>query len=945
VAASEADPDFLEPSDGSTFNRAAGLVDSRRASATGIEGYDFLEEIHRGGQGVVFRALQRSTKRDVAVKVLLGGPWATHEARRRFEREVELVARLRHPHIVSVYDSGVTADGDPFLVMEYLSAERLDRYLARRGLGSAQILELFACVCDAVGAAHQKGILHRDLKPSNVLIDADGNPKLLDFGLAKTISTTADVTLVSGACEVLGTLSYMSPEQAAGRTEDIDTRTDVYSLGVILYEILAGRSPYPVDGDLATVLRHIAETPPARLSRSGGAARTIGAVGSPARSPVSHDLETIVFRCLEKDRDRRYSSAVELAQDLRRYLRGEAITARPSSFGYKLTVLARKHRRAVTTVGLVAAVLVASTAVSTWLYLKARAEAARANAIQSFLVEDVLLAASPELAGTGPFMLRDAIQSATQRLDRAMAGQPALAASLHFTVGRVLMSLGRYADASEHLSNAEAYHARVLGDNARETLQIRNEQAELLRRQDRLAEAHRLATQNAAAAEKALGGDDVDTLTAQSRLANVLFSQHRYREAEATDRRVLARREALLGPEHVDTLRSLQHVADSMQAQGNSVAAEPIYRRVLAAREDRLGDTHPSTLRTMNNLGALLKYVGRLSEAEAVHRQALRAVTQLFGETHPAVLTSKQSLASVLEEKGDYVGAGRLLKDVVESRRANLGPTHRDTAEAEERLVAVLCRQGKADEARPLTRSLLEQMRIAASADAAGLDSVNNHAWFLLTCEPADLRDPIAGLAQAERCWALAKMESKLAPRFRAQILDTLALAYQRNHRLADAVRTMEQALGTGLTESDSALRSKLEEHLVQCLLELGDTEAARPHVVRWIQKQRESSRRETASANALNNFAWLLLTCEPAELRAPGEALTMARRAAEQSRFSNPRILDTLAMAYSQNDLLQEAVDTQLRALGSIPPEPSQFRAELQTRLDQYVSRLGQAP
>jgi serine/threonine protein kinase len=231
-----------------------------------IPGYELLRELSRGGQGVVYQAIQSSTKRKVAVKILLEGPYASKLARRHFEREVELVSHLKHPNIISVFDSGVTADGQLFYVMEYVRGTPVTQYVRDQKLGLEQTLKLFAGLCDAVNHAHQKAVIHRDLKPNNILVDGEGNLKILDFGLAKAITQTAE-TLATISGQVMGTLPYMSPEQTKGNPDLIDTRTDVYALGVVLYEMLTGAYPYPVVGEMAEVLRHISQTEPSAPSR------------------------------------------------------------------------------------------------------------------------------------------------------------------------------------------------------------------------------------------------------------------------------------------------------------------------------------------------------------------------------------------------------------------------------------------------------------------------------------------------------------------------------------------------------------------------------------------------------------------------------------------------------------------------------------------------------
>ena len=349
-----------------------------------IEGYELLEEIHRGGQGVVFRAIQRGTKRQVALKVLLEGPYASETARRRFEREVELAASLDHPHIVTILDSGISY-GRYYFAMEYIDGQRLDHYIQRQRLTIERVLDLFEQVASAVHYAHQRGVIHRDLKPGNILVDHAGQPRILDFGLAKTergvdpFQTTVAVLSMTG--QVVGTLAYMSPEQAGGQP-NVDVRSDVYSLGVIFYEALVGQTPYPVTGPLADVLTRIAQDDPV-------SPRSVRGLSAYQRH-LDEELETILLKALEKEPARRYQGAGELASDLRRYRSGEAIEAKRASAFYVLRKTLKRYRWQASAAGLFLLLLVGFLLTFAVLYQKerlARAEMERLRTIAGLRAE------------------------------------------------------------------------------------------------------------------------------------------------------------------------------------------------------------------------------------------------------------------------------------------------------------------------------------------------------------------------------------------------------------------------------------------------------------------------------------------------------------------------------------------------------------------------------
>jgi len=343
--------------------------------AISIEGYDIVREVHRGGQGVIYEAVEKSAKRKVAIKVLLGGQHADKSAQKRFEREIELVAQLRHPHIISLFHSGTTKEGLQFYVMDYLHGLRLHDYVREKGLTLEDTLKLFSHVCEAVQYAHQRGVIHRDLKPSNVLVDAQGDPKVLDFGLAKLLAGPVE-SLVSITQNILGTLPYMSPEQARGNPDEVDTRTDVYALGVMLYELLTGSFPYPVIGQMAEVLKHIAETPPTPPTKQwksdSGVAQRSSKRLKVGQCPIDDEVQTIVLKALAKERERRYQSVGELARDIGHYLASEPLEAKRDSGWYVLRVALRRHRRRILT-SVVTVAAIASVLGVTWVWHKQKA--------------------------------------------------------------------------------------------------------------------------------------------------------------------------------------------------------------------------------------------------------------------------------------------------------------------------------------------------------------------------------------------------------------------------------------------------------------------------------------------------------------------------------------------------------------------------------------------
>lgn len=639
---------------------AATALLAQRFSAA-VSGYRIVRLLGEGGMGAVFLAEQESPLRPVAIK-LIHANLATPELLARFQREGEVLGRLRHPGIAQIFTAGQAQVGGvamPYLVMEYVEGLPLLAYARSRDLDLRQRLLLFAHVCDAIEHAHQRGIIHRDLKPANILVTGDGQPKVLDFGVAR-VNDASDMldSQLTTAGFLVGTLQYMSPEQTVGDSADVDVRSDVYALGVVGYELLARQLPYQLPGrDPFAIVQCIREQAPAPLGTHVPAARG--------------DIEVVFGKALEKQRERRYDGASELAEDIRRCLDFQPIRARPPSLGYRLGRFARRNRALTAALALALLAVVAGVVgVARFAQREmvarqhAEAEMSKARATTGF-IKQLLSQANPAMAMGREVTVKDALSTASQSLAASLSGQPTVEIEVRTVLGDALQNLGMTVEANREFDRALALARQHLPARSRERLQAEGAAAVARMAQGEFPEASRRLRDIVQRMRGVFAEDSPEKLTTELALlqaVGVLQPERDLRPALAQVHARMATNPAL-PPELLTQWQSLQ--ATALRLQGEEAQALALRRQQVEQSRRRLGPLSPETLTAVDNYANALADAGRLPEAIALLRQSVDDHAKVMGAENPETISARNNLAAMLQRQGELAAAQAMFEQAL----------------------------------------------------------------------------------------------------------------------------------------------------------------------------------------------------------------------------------------------------------------------------------------
>jgi len=690
--------------------------------------YKLLRILGEGGMGTVYLAQQEEpVERQVALKIIKLG-MDSKRVIARFEAEQHALALMEHSHIARVYDVGLTASGRPYFVMEYVKGTPITEHCDKHRLTVEERLRLFLHVCEAVQHAHQKGIIHRDLKPSNILVSIEGNeavPKVIDFGVARAVGQRmTEETFYTEQGQLIGTPEYMSPEQADLNNQEIDTRTDIYALGVVLYRLLAGIPPFDhqtfhaagIERMRKIICEEEPKTPSTRLSKTSLEESTESACQRSTsvralQRKLQGDLDWITLKAMEKNRTRRYGSAGELASDIQRHLNHEAVLAGPPSTIYRIRKFARRNRALVTGTAAVIAVLIAGVVISTIFAVKADNKRVEAQSISDFLRYSVLELIDPYRVANKELTRRSLLDAISENLEQDFAGPPLAEAQIRHTLGFAYWSIGVYELSASHLEQAIAISQVHLGIEHPITLSWKENLGWTYLYQGHLREAEQLFKKTLDSMRRVLGEEHNQTGHCMWSLGSLYYRQGRYKKAEQLLEKAQEISIRQRGEEDGRTVETMSMLVWVYISQGRYKEAEQLTNKALAINLRLRGEKNFWTLNLKFQIMVIYWYLGRYEQAEQVGLEDLEGMRNLFGEENSDTLCLAASMGIVYISQGRYEEAESLLSEALATARRVLGNTHSKTAFAMYGLGLVYLSQEQYGRAEPLLSKALEISR------------------------------------------------------------------------------------------------------------------------------------------------------------------------------------------------------------------------------------------
>jgi len=856
--------------------KAFSVAGSKEEAGSLIGPYKLMHAIGAGGMGFVYLAEQQyPVRRQVALKIIKQG-MDTERVIARFEAERQALAMMDHPNIAKVFDANTTDSGRPYFVMELVKGVPITRYCDSNRLTVRERLELFVPVCQAIQHAHQKGIIHRDIKPSNVLVaiyDAKPVPKVIDFGIAKaTGQSLTDETMFTQVGAVIGTLEYMSPEQAQSSSLDIDTRSDIYSLGALLYELLTGVTPLASaklrEAAYLEMLRKIREdeplSPSSRLSQSKETLLTTSEQRKtdPDRLPrlLQGELDWIVMRALEKDRTRRYETASGFARDIERYLNGDPVEAGPPSATYRLRKFASKNKVLLGTAAAFAALLILGVVVSTWQAVRARraqraatverdradSEAATSKAVTDFLQNSLLSQASTQQQ-SGLDAKPDPDVKVRTLLDRAAAGitgkfasQPLVEAGIRSTIGSTYRDLHMIPQAEEQWQKSYDLSLRYRGAEDPETLTALGNLAIVKEDQGNFAESTKIRQKVLDGMTQALGPEDRRTALAMQGLGVVYLFQGEYPKSEELLKKAYEIQMRTLGPDNIETLDTSDSLITLYRYMGRFPDAEPYAAKGLESYKRVYGPDHPFMLRELYGMAVIYLGEEKFPQAEALLVQVRDGNIKLLGPEHPNTLSTIQTLARAYDGEGKHAEALAMREKVYAAYLRVDGPDHPDTVVAESDLARGYESAGDLRKAIELFKDAIARQTRALGPDHPGtIANMSNLAFLYETHNRYAEALPIE-LQMKEIAL------KKFGPEYRTTVAATTMIGkdYLELHQYAKAEPPLREALATMVkTKPDDWRRYNLESLLGANLMGEKKYAEAEPLVLSGYQgmKERES--------------------------------------------------------------------------------------------------------